>query len=231
MAVVRNKGGATASKDGRMKLQGNRILIGMQEGSEREDLLGRIRHTGHLGDPRIAASWPDLEGLARALEPDVIVLADPLLKGEIQLSEAARRLAMAAPVVAIGLPERLTDLAALIQSNQVDFVPQTKMFVPHVAALVERRLRARSSGTSEFASAWLADLPTDFAEVLRHEINNPLTGILGNAELLHSQLQTKLPPIAVQRLETVIDLAVRLRETVRCLTQEWDKQHSMLHSA
>ena len=104
-------------------------------------------------------------------------------------------------------------------------------FLSVAAALVERHLRSPRRLDLEFRSAWAADLPSDFAELLRHEINNPLTGILGNAELLLSQLRGNLAPVSVQRLETVVDLAVRLRETIRCLSSEWERQHSSLHSA
>ena len=61
-------------------------------------------------------------------------------------------------------------------------------------------------------------------EILRHEMNNPLTGILGNAELLLAEVRRKndgrLPNGGQQRLETIAALAVRLRETVRRLSQE-----------
>jgi len=62
---------------------------------------------------------------------------------------------------------------------------------------------------------------------LRHELNNPLTGILGNAELLLVELRRKkvpLPPQTERRLETIAALAVRMRETVRRLSDEWEAQ-------
>jgi len=66
----------------------------------------------------------------------------------------------------------------------------------------------------------------DFGQLLRHELNNPLTGILGNAELLLSEMRRKndgrLPQGGQMRLETIAALAVRLRETVRRLSQEWE---------
>ena len=69
--------------------------------------------------------------------------------------------------------------------------------------------------------------PEAFGEILRHELNNPLTGILGNAELLLAEVRRKndgrLPSGGRQRLETIAALAVRLRETVRRLSQEWEK--------
>jgi signal transduction histidine kinase len=64
--------------------------------------------------------------------------------------------------------------------------------------------------------------------VLRHELNNPLTGILGNAELLLAEVRRqsdgKMPSGGQHRLETIAALAVRLRETVRRLSQEWETQ-------
>ena len=62
---------------------------------------------------------------------------------------------------------------------------------------------------------------------MRHELNNPLTGILGNAELLLVELRRKkvsLPPQTERRLETIAALAVRMRETVRRLSDEWEAQ-------
>ena len=67
----------------------------------------------------------------------------------------------------------------------------------------------------------------DFGAILRHELNNPLTGILGNAELLLAELQRKnldLPEQARIRLETIAELAVRMRDTVRRLSEEWQAQ-------
>jgi signal transduction histidine kinase len=67
----------------------------------------------------------------------------------------------------------------------------------------------------------------DFGAVLRHELNNPLTGILGNAELLLVELRRRnlvLPEQVESRLETIAALAVRMRETVRRLSEEWQAQ-------
>jgi signal transduction histidine kinase len=55
-------------------------------------------------------------------------------------------------------------------------------------------------------------------------VNNPLTGILGNTELLLAR-RDRLPPAAVERLEIIAGLAVRLRETVRRLSNAWDENH------
>ena len=67
-------------------------------------------------------------------------------------------------------------------------------------------------------------LSGDFGEILRHEVNNPLTGILGNTELLLAR-RDRLPPAAVERLETIAGLALRSRETVRRFSNAWDEHH------
>ena len=76
----------------------------------------------------------------------------------------------------------------------------------------------------------LAGVGDDFGEVLRHELNNPLTGILGNAELLLARRE-RFSALDTQRLQTVVDLAVRLRETIRRLTNSWDNRPPSLKSA
>jgi signal transduction histidine kinase len=68
-----------------------------------------------------------------------------------------------------------------------------------------------------------------FGRLLRHEMNNPLTGILSNAELLLAEVRRKNDgrlPSGQQRLETIAALAVRLRETVRRLSQECESTRS-----
>ncbi len=51
---------------------------------------------------------------------------------------------------------------------------------------------------------------------VRHEINNPLTGVLGQAQLL---LREELSEKARKRVLTIEELAVRLRDTVAELRQ------------
>ncbi|MGB6200880.1 MAG: histidine kinase dimerization/phospho-acceptor domain-containing protein [Candidatus Acidiferrales bacterium] len=126
-----------------------------------------------------------------------------------------------APVVVAAEPERQFELAFLIASGAVDFVARTEPFLPIAAGLLERRMRpaeTTADGRVRFPGDSVND---DFGEILRHEVNNPLTGILGNAELLLAR-RNKLPPATVTRLQTIAELAVRLRETVRRLSNAWD---------
>ena len=52
---------------------------------------------------------------------------------------------------------------------------------------------------------------TDLVARVRHEINNPLTGVIGQAQLL---LREELSPSARRRVETIEQLAGRIRDTV-----------------
>ncbi len=106
------------------------------------------------------------------------------------------------------------------------------MCLPAAITMVERRLRGSvksvpldgvHSGSLSLGELRLDD--RDFGEVLRHELNNPLTGILGNAELLLLEVRRgklDLPPQTLQRLQIITELAVRMRETVRHLSDRWE---------
>lgn len=128
-----------------------------------------------------------------------------------------------APVVVAAEPARQAELAFLIRAGAVDFVARMSHFIPIAADMLKRRVRIaeRVVGTIQFPDGELAG---DFGEILRHEVNNPLTGILGNTELLLAR-RDGLPPGAVDRLQTIAELAVRLRETVRRLSNAWDEHH------
>jgi len=134
-----------------------------------------------------------------------------------------------APVVVSAAAGKQAPLAFLISSGAVDFVTRSDRFVSAVASLLDRRVRMakRVSGMIHFPSNESAG---DFGEILRHEVNNPLTGILGNTELLLAR-RDNLPPAAIERLETIAELAVRLRETVRRLSNAWEEHHETARPA
>jgi signal transduction histidine kinase len=60
------------------------------------------------------------------------------------------------------------------------------------------------------------DEVADLITRVRHEINNPLTGVLGQAQLL---LREELSERARKRAETIEGLAVRIRDIVAQLRQ------------
>lgn len=133
---------------------------------------------------------------------------------QTSLESTVSSLTEVSPVVVVATMQRQDDLSFLITSGAVDFVGRAGDFVSVAVGLAERRIRLanHSLGVQPY------DTPgEEFAELLRHEVNNPLTGILGNAELLLLRREY-LSPAVVARIETIADLAVRLRETVRRLS-------------
>lgn len=158
----------------------------------------------------------------------------------LRLDAAVSSLSGYAPVVVIGEAGREWELAALIASGAADYVARAENSLPVAVRLVEQRLlqsRAVSAGSlpwrAEASPSRMEFVSEDFGEVLRHELNNPLTGILGNAELLLAEVLRKndgrLPEGGRQRIETIAALAVRLRETVRRLSLEWETRQSAVH--
>jgi signal transduction histidine kinase len=178
-----------------------------------------------------------LDAARRILEEDfpaVILLEEDAVAARSDgssLEAMVAPLAIHAPVVVIGSPEKREELSGLIDADAVDFVAREGESLRTALRMMERRLRqARQRAASATESLPDANADEDFGEVLRHELNNPLTGILGNAELLLAEIHRKddgqIPDGGEQRLETIAALAVRLRETVRRLSQEWEaRQH------
>jgi signal transduction histidine kinase len=140
-----------------------------------------------------------------------------------------RQLMKGAAVILLAAAGRQAEILRMVAEGEVEFVARHGEFIPLAACLEERRLRWAQRPRSSGGSPW-AEMPDDAAEIFRHEINNPLTGILGNAELLLSH-GVRLPAADTQRLQTVVDLAVRLRETVRRLSDAWDSQTRLLKSS
>jgi signal transduction histidine kinase len=139
-------------------------------------------------------------------------------------------LAEYAPVVVIATASHEHELSALVATGLADFVARSASCLSTAIDLIEERLR-QSVEEPRGTSPLLRDENNQeaFGETLRHELNNPLTGILGNAELLLAEVRRKndgqLPNGGQQRLETIAALAVRLRETVRRLSQDWENRH------
>lgn len=194
------------------------------------------------GGLRIAAVRT-VEAARRIVEgaaPSVILLEETSATAETEgpvakvsrLNSVVSALALHAPVVVIGGPGQESELASLVAAGAADFVERARDCLPLALEMVERRLRRAEqlADAQQLADEKNAFHGEAFGEVLRHEMNNPLTGILGNAELLLAEVRRKndgrLPQGGQQRLETIAALAVRLRETIRRLSQECEsRQH------
>src|ERR1700674_432095 len=143
--------------------------------------------------------------------PDVVLLAEESgLQGvgqSMQLDSAVNALAVYAPVVVMGKAEREPCLKALIAAGVADYVPRSEACMSDALDLMEHRLARRQRIAESVPAKATEEWSKDFAKVLRHELNNPLTGILGNAELLLAEIARKkdgkLPHGGLERVETI----------------------------
>lgn len=194
------------------------VLIGVSDAALAQKLgleIGRFENRGHV---LVAPDLVQLRDSSSRFPPEVILLDSELL-GDAPLVEAVRQFTTFAPVILIAPPECQREVARLVAGGSVEFVTRVGDFVAIAAGLIERRLRwAEISETALAASS--NGFSEDIGSIFRHEINNPLTGILGNAELLLAH-RDRFRSVDLQRLQTVVDLAVRLRETVRRVSNAW----------
>src|SRR5258708_7188685 len=151
-------------------------------------------------------------------------------------------LAMHAPVVVIGPAEPRGEVGGVVAAGAADYVARDANCLESAVVLIQKRLRqARlmTRGAASFAESQRENESSigneGFGEVLRHELNNPLTGILGNAELLLAEVRRKsdvcLPPGGQQRLETIAALAGRPRGATRRLSEHWGAPREPVHRA
>jgi signal transduction histidine kinase len=203
-------------------------LLGIADASVAQRIAREIERLTSAPRVAIAPTMLQLDLHASRTSPAVILLDSELLGGKPP-GESLNLLRAIAPVIVLAPLIRQVEIAPYLAAGDVEFVARAGDFVPIAAALVERRLRwaKRSKSTT---GPPLADEPDDLAAIFRHEINNPLTGILGNAELLLARRE-QFSALDTQRLQTVVDLAVRLRETIRRLTNSWDSRPPSLKSA
>lgn len=212
-----------------MTLTDRTMFIISADAAATQECINELTASGGHSQIQMASSVEEARRQFRRTPPAVVFLdesAVDLVHGE-SLESAVALLTETAPVVVAAAPEKQADLAFLITSSAVDFVTRTGRFAPIAAGLLDRRVRMaeRTAGVIQFPNE---ELDGDFGEILRHEVNNPLTGILGNTELLLAR-RDRLPPAAIERLQTIAELAVRLRETVRRLSNAWEEHHEHAH--
>jgi signal transduction histidine kinase len=180
--------------------------------------------------------------------PDIIVLhASSLHSCSPQrptpfasLPDVVRALAGFAPVLILGEDHPSASLASLLASGAAEFFDLARSGFSGAVLRILKRLQLAPtqlptplcSDISQNASAIFDE---HFGELLRHELNNPLTGILGNAELLLAETRrqsgAKSSDSAIRRLETIAALAVRMRETVRRLSRSCEQIAQRANSA
>ena len=84
------------------------------------------------------------------------------------------------------------------------------------AAAPEAHQQVESVSDSQASYQARLDEVAELITRVRHEINNPLTGVLGQAQLL---LREDLSERARTRVETIEQLAIRIRDIVAQLRQ------------
>ena len=215
-----------------MSLMRRAIYIVSADVAVAQGCVQELDATGGRYQMRMVRSVEEARREFHRIAPSVVFLdesaVDALYGGET-LESAVASLTETAPVVVAAAAEKQAALAFPITSGAVDFVMRKDGFLTIAAGLLDRRVRMaeRVAGMIRFPHDGLVG---DFGEILRHEVNNPLTGILGNTELLLAR-RDRLPPAAVERLQTIAELAVRLRETVRRLSNAWEEHHEHAHPA
>jgi signal transduction histidine kinase len=204
------------------------VMLAVADASLAERIARAIRPSGENCPISIASSLLHLRLLASRTVPQAILIDGYLVAGD-PLPDALRPFTQMAPVVLLAPQERQAEASGLVADGEVEFVARTGDFVPLAVSLLARRMRWARMSESLLGPPWSA-VNGDVGTIFRHEINNPLTGILGNAELVlgHSE---RLAPIDAQRLQTVVDLAVRLRETIRRLSDTWERRPGSLTPA
>jgi len=201
------------------------VLIAMPASASPQRLAQEVELIAGKGSVCIVASPASLREIMPQVRPQVILLDDRILEAG-RLAESVREFSSHAATILVAPYERVPEVARLVADGDVEFVPRSTEWTGLATDLIERRLRWAEAGRNLPGLA----LEQNIGELFRHEINNPLTGILGNAELIlaHSD---RLPAIDTQRIRTVVELAVRLRETVRRVSDAWEPRTDSAKSA
>ena len=203
-------------------------LLGIADESLAQRLAREVELFATAGRVAIVSTLLQVRLHASRAAPPVIFLDCDLLEGAPQ-TESLDYFKAIAPVIFLAPLVRQEEIAPFVAAGDVDFVARAGNFVPLAASLIERRLRWAKQSKAGPGPPW-AEMPGDLAAIFRHEVNNPLTGILGNAELLLAHRE-RLSAVDTQRLQTVVDLAARLRETIRRLSDAWENRPPSTKSA
>jgi DNA-binding response OmpR family regulator len=177
--------------------------------------LGRKYDTAENG----AAAWEAWEKTRHALV--VLDLEMP----EVDGLEVCRRIRAAEParetfILVVTGRDRAADLEAVLAAGADDYVtkPTTGQRLTARMRIAERRMandRARREAEEELQkSRWLAGIG-EATVGLQHEINNPLTGLLGITELMLMEAKEAGRP--TEELEMIIQQGRRIGELVKRL--------------
>ena len=200
-----------------------RVLFADDEVISRTLLAAVLTHLGH--ESRSASDGATAWELFQA-EPVPLVILDlnmPVLDGlevcrRIRAHEAGRETF----VLVVTARDARDDLAAVLDAGADDYVskPSTPENLRARLEIATRRIaqdEARRAAEAELARArWLAGIG-ETTIALEHEINNPLSALLGHAELL--LMDRNLSADQREQLQVVREQAARIAEVVRRLAK------------
>lgn len=199
------------------------LLIVEEDTEQARGLVASL--LGDCPDREIVAARTGLKGLSRLRQesPDVVLL--DCTDADARAAAMSRWLhekALELPVVILTGNSWDVVLRELLRSCATGHVVRHGNYRGAISialreAIARLRLERRISASEKNAPGRAdRDVTAESSGSLRHEINNPLTGILGNAELI-LQGRAQLPAHLVQRVETIVELAVRLRKLMRSM--------------
>ena len=200
-----------------------RVLFADDDVISRTLLAAVLTHLGH--EPREASdggqAWAQFQA-----DPAPLVILDvnmPVLDGlEVCRRIRAHERGRETFVLVVTARDARDDLAEVLDAGADDYVskPSTPENLRARLEIAARRIaqgEARRAAEAELARArWLAGIG-ETTIALEHEINNPLSALLGHAELL--LMDRELGTDQREQLQIVREQAARIAEVVRRLAK------------
>ena len=200
-----------------------RVLFADDDVIARTLLAAVLTHLGH--EARSARDGQEAWELFQA-EPVPLVILDvnmPVLDGlEVCRLIRAHELGRDTFVLVVTARDGRDDLAAVLDAGADEYVskPSTPENLRARLDIAARRIKqedARRTAEAELARArWLAGIG-ETTIALEHEINNPLSALLGHAELL--LMETGLGDEQREQLQVIREQAARIADVVRRLAR------------
>ena len=145
-----------------------------------------------------------------------------------ELLQPVMRMKNGLPVVLLAEPGEEAEVAAALGYGAAGYLvagPTLPSLLPAVLEHVVQIARERELERRSFELLHLNEL-RQLSTTLRHELNNPLTGILGNAEM--ALTMPNLSRLLEQRLRHILQMAEQMRSVLRELEQFPDQPGHLL---
>lgn len=204
------------------------VLLCTSVVESRRKLKREIRRYAPGVNVQVAPEISSCLDVARHKWP-VAIVVDDLAFTQRNPRQALRELSRLVPLILIGQKMEKT-FARLIAEGRADFVFRSGNFPLLVAALIDRRMRTGGelARPHRFAFPRSVNLPSqplavECLENLPHDVNNALTGIIGNVELV-LRAKGRSSVKSARRLQTAVEIALQLRDDTRAIGNHADSQ-------